>query len=76
MAKKDDWSRFEEMQEIEEDIRQAWDRLPKESIEQYDLFLRFLRQGPQAQSHEGSPYGGGYGARRHVVQVLAQMAVD
>ena len=47
MAEKDDWSRFEALQEIEEDMRQAWDRLPDESIKQYDLFLRFLRQGPK-----------------------------
>lgn len=47
MAEKNGRTREEELQEIEEDIKQAWDRLPKESIEQYDLFLRFLRQGPK-----------------------------
>lgn len=47
MVEKDGWSRLEALQEIEEDIRQAWDRLPSEPIEQYDLFLRYLRQGPK-----------------------------
>lgn len=47
MVEKDGWSRLEALQEIEEDIRQAWDRLPSEPIEQYELFLRYLRQGPK-----------------------------
>lgn len=47
MAEKEDRSRIEELQEIEEDMKQAWDSRPDEPIEQYDLFLRFLRQGPK-----------------------------
>lgn len=47
MVETEDRSRFEELQEIEKDIKQAWDRLPSEPIEQYVLFLRFLRLGPK-----------------------------
>lgn len=47
MVEKDGWSRLEALQEIEEDIKQAWDRLPSEPEEQYELFQRFLQQGPK-----------------------------
>lgn len=47
MVEKDGWSRLEALQEIEEDLKQAWDRLPSEPEEQYELFQRFLQQGPK-----------------------------
>ena len=47
MVEKDGWSRLEALQEIEEDMKQPWDRLPSEPEEQYDLFQRFLLQGPK-----------------------------
>ena len=47
MAERSDRTREEALQEIEEDMRQAWDRLPGEPAEQYDLFQRFLVQGPK-----------------------------
>lgn len=47
MAERNDRTRLEALQEIEEDMRQAWDRLPSEPAEQYDLFQRFLRLGPK-----------------------------
>ncbi len=46
MAERNDRTREEALQEIEEDMRQPWDRLPSEPIEQYALFRRFLLQGP------------------------------
>ena len=47
MVENDGWSRLEALQEIEEDMKQPWDRLPSEPEEQYDLFQRFLLQGPK-----------------------------
>jgi hypothetical protein len=47
MAERNDLTREEELQEIEEDMKQPWDRLPSEPEEQYDLFQRFLLQGPK-----------------------------
>ena len=47
MAEKSDRTLEEALQEMEEDMRQPWDRLPSEPAEQYDLFQRFLLQGPK-----------------------------
>ena len=47
MVEQDGWSRLEALQEIEEDMKEPWDRLPSEPEEQYDLFQRFLLQGPK-----------------------------
>ena len=47
MAEKSDRTPEEALQEIEEDMKQPWDRLPSEPEEQYDLFQRFLLQGPK-----------------------------
>ena len=47
MVERNDLTREEELQEIEEDMKQPWDRLPSEPEEQYDLFQRFLLQGPK-----------------------------
>ena len=47
MAERNDMTREEALQEIEEDMKQPWDRLPSEPEEQYDLFQRFLLQGPK-----------------------------
>ena len=47
MAERNNRTREEALQEIEEDMRQPWDRLPSEPVEQYDLFQRFLLQGPK-----------------------------
>ena len=47
MAERNDRTREEALQEIEEDMKQPWDRLPSEPEEQYDLFQRFLLQGPK-----------------------------
>ena len=47
MDERNSRTREEALQEIEEDMRQPWDRLPSEPEEQYDLFQRFLLQGPK-----------------------------
>ncbi len=47
MAEKNDRTPEEALQEIEEDMKQPWDRLSSEPEEQYDLFQRFLLQGPK-----------------------------
>ena len=46
MAEIDDRVREAELREIERATRRAWDRRPSEPEEQYDLFQRFLLQGP------------------------------
>ncbi len=71
-----DMERIEELRASEKEERQAWDQLPNEPTKEYDLFQRFLAQGPQAQDNQSGPYGGRNGERGHAVPVFAQVAVE
>ena len=46
MSEIDDRELEAEVRALEKAERQPWDRLPNEPAEEYDLFLRFLLQGP------------------------------